>query len=662
MKTQSLISLLLMIGVIAWAKPPGKHALIIAIGTYPHQSAWKDLGSDNDVILMRSALISQGFDSSNIAILSNEQATFEGIQSAIRHSLLNKVRAGDIAVFHFSGHGQQIADDDGDELDGYDEAIVPYDSPQRYQAGVYEGERLLRDETLGDLLMQVRRKLGKKGQLITLLDACHSGTGTRGNTITRGTDIKMGPGRQDDFRDLPQEQANQFGLGGVKISGKPAPMIAFFASAAHELNYEYLDEKGQRFGSLSFAFSKVFANLEANSSFQGLYDKLQLEMAIIAPKQHPQVEGDLATLVMKGQTRQIPNYLKVRSHLATDRIIIEGGTLAGIYPGTEIHIYPADQDTSGQEPLTTGVVMPNNLPLISEVILSDPLSDEQVYWAYIHKQNFGNMEIRLLVNIQNRALRQELEQELRRYELIREVEEAADLILEQGKGAARDSIFLYSKDDVNLMVGELSESPTYLSRMIRNRMLNYAQAMFLRNLSMDSRFLQVELDLLPAIEDKNGQTQVPDSILSGPVSGGIPAFREEEMFVFRVKNTGKKPVYYSLLDIQPDHFVNPAFPNPDCDLNIDDCYLLPGESHVWTSCAMVVAPPYGNEVLKLIVTEEPLNLRQVINTRGKPMKKSSHPFEMLFQASYKEMDRSKRTPSIPPSTATVKSVVFHIEK
>ncbi|MEM7371427.1 MAG: caspase family protein [Bacteroidota bacterium] len=663
MKLPTLISIFLLISAITWARPPGKHALIIAIGTYPAQSGWKNLGAENDVILIRSALMSQGFDSANIRVITNEAATYEGIKTAIRESLINTVRSGDIAVFHFSGHGQQVLDDNGDELDGYDEAFVPYDSPLRYQAGVYEGERLLRDDELGKLFLSLRRKLGKKGQLLSLFDACHSGTGTRGNTITRGTNTKMAPPLSPPANDLPVQQMNQFGIGGLKGLGKPAPMIAFFASGAHELNYEYLDEKGRRYGSLSYAFSKVFSNLPPNSSFQGLYDKVQVEMAIIAPRQHMQVEGELETLVMKGATKQIPRYFNVRTQLTPTTLLIEAGTLSGIHPGTEIHFFPADQDTAGQTPSATGVVTNNNLPLISEVKLDNSLDSDQLYWAYVYKQNYGNMQIRLLVDVQHQALRQKLQRIIGEYELVQEVGESADLMIEQQRTNGLDSIFLFSKDDVNLFAMPLGEaSPTYISLEIMDRMLNYAQAMFLRNLTMDSRFLQVEVDLLPAYEDKFGNTHLKNLPSSDSMPRGIPAFEESEFFVFKVRNMGRKAVYYSFLDIQPDHYVTTAFPTSSCKLSAQDCYLAPDSSHVWMGCSMEVAPPYGNEVLKLIVTEEPLNLQRVISSRGKAKPGDSHPFERLFQSSFKNTNRGRTTPSIPPSTATVKSIVFQIRK
>ena len=40
---------------------------------------------------------------------------------------MDGVRPGDYLFFHYSGHGGQQADKDGDEADGKDETLVPLD-------------------------------------------------------------------------------------------------------------------------------------------------------------------------------------------------------------------------------------------------------------------------------------------------------------------------------------------------------------------------------------------------------------------------------------------------------------------------------------------------------------------------------------------------------
>ncbi|MBK8643901.1 MAG: caspase family protein [Saprospiraceae bacterium] len=135
------------IGNFCYCNPsPNKKALIVAIGTYPASSNITSLHSLNDIPLIQSALSKLGFEEKNILILEDGQATKENIVKALESQLYNNLKQGDICYFHFSGHGQQVQDFNGDESDGYDEALVPYDALMEYQPGKYQGEKHLTDD------------------------------------------------------------------------------------------------------------------------------------------------------------------------------------------------------------------------------------------------------------------------------------------------------------------------------------------------------------------------------------------------------------------------------------------------------------------------------------------------------------------------------------
>ena len=109
--------------VIEFSFAQTKHALIVAIGNYPEprKNRWPEINSVNDVPLIKNALISsQQFNENNIRLLVDSQATKKGIVDAL-DNLVASVNKGDIVVVHFSSHGQQIEDDNNDEIDGLDE-------------------------------------------------------------------------------------------------------------------------------------------------------------------------------------------------------------------------------------------------------------------------------------------------------------------------------------------------------------------------------------------------------------------------------------------------------------------------------------------------------------------------------------------------------------
>lgn len=59
-----------------------------------------------------------------------------------------------------------MMDLNGDEEDGLDEALIPYDALFWYLPGVYEGEKHFSDDELGEWIDRFRCKLGKSGQIL----------------------------------------------------------------------------------------------------------------------------------------------------------------------------------------------------------------------------------------------------------------------------------------------------------------------------------------------------------------------------------------------------------------------------------------------------------------------------------------------------------------
>src|SRR5690242_4266862 len=142
-----------------------KRALLVGINNYkavPHL-----MGSLNDVAAMKQILITRwGFAPEHIVTLTEQAATRSAILRALQQ-LVSEAGPNDTVVFHYSGHGSQVKDLNGDEEDGLDETLVPYDGRT---AGV--------PDIVDDELDAVFAKLRAATALI-VLDSCHSGTATR---------------------------------------------------------------------------------------------------------------------------------------------------------------------------------------------------------------------------------------------------------------------------------------------------------------------------------------------------------------------------------------------------------------------------------------------------------------------------------------------------
>ena len=85
-----LITLSFVISLNSSYSDPVMRALIIAIGNYPSNSGFGHTSALNDIPLIKTTLLSRGFEEINMKILAHEQATGQGILTAI-NELLEKV-------------------------------------------------------------------------------------------------------------------------------------------------------------------------------------------------------------------------------------------------------------------------------------------------------------------------------------------------------------------------------------------------------------------------------------------------------------------------------------------------------------------------------------------------------------------------------------------
>jgi metacaspase-1 len=149
-----------------------KKALLVGINRYPDpRNELK--GCVNDVRQMAETLKSRyGFPGDgNMRILTDAGATTKAILDGLAW-LTAGVSPGDSLVFHYSGHGSQVPDKNGDETtDRLDEILCPYD---------LDWDHPLTDDDLAAACAGV-----PPGTLLTvILDCCHSGTGLRDFAIT----------------------------------------------------------------------------------------------------------------------------------------------------------------------------------------------------------------------------------------------------------------------------------------------------------------------------------------------------------------------------------------------------------------------------------------------------------------------------------------------
>lgn len=301
----------------------GRFALLVGINKYEDRNITSLNGCENDVRLMKDLLMGQykftenekDKKNSNIKTLLSAEATHDAIESAFKVQLINKAEAyftanklnkntrnkGATIVFYYSGHGATLPDVDektgkltGEEPDGLDETIVPYNSRQ-------DGTNAIRD----DKFQEFYNTLSEFTTNITFIfDSCHSGTATRAPGGIRRTEftkakmpdeLKNENAKSRDGGDAPilTDAINNFG----KQSDDLAGYVTLSGSSPNQLSQERLlkfDESAKEDynGLLTFYLVKQLKE-NPGGSYSDIMTVVKKAVTGKNPAQEPQLEGDV---------------------------------------------------------------------------------------------------------------------------------------------------------------------------------------------------------------------------------------------------------------------------------------------------------------------------------------------------------------------------------
>jgi hypothetical protein len=141
-------------------------ALLVGINTYALQPL---RGCVNDISNMADTLLDRyKFSNASIKLLADGRATTSAILAELEWLIVD-VRPGERCVFHFSGHGVQVATRNWQrEVDGLDEVICPVDFD-------WNESNMIRDKQL----YQIFKRIPKGVKFGWVNDSCHSGDLTR---------------------------------------------------------------------------------------------------------------------------------------------------------------------------------------------------------------------------------------------------------------------------------------------------------------------------------------------------------------------------------------------------------------------------------------------------------------------------------------------------
>ncbi|MFB2882409.1 caspase family protein [Floridanema aerugineum] len=163
-------------GKVLAQSTPRKLALLVGINNYtgdirPLRGCLMDVEMQRELLIHRF-----GFKPQDILVITDSLATRQGIITAFENHLIKQAKPGDVAVFHYSGHGSRVVDPapiNGKNLNG---TMVPIDT-------VTPDKNVVKDimgKTLFLLMSAVQTE-----NLTVVLDSCFSGGADRGNLVVR---------------------------------------------------------------------------------------------------------------------------------------------------------------------------------------------------------------------------------------------------------------------------------------------------------------------------------------------------------------------------------------------------------------------------------------------------------------------------------------------
>lgn len=344
-----LCCLILSSGILQAKQEPVKSALLIGINKYQAGRQYNLKGCETDVALMKKVLITRyGFKPENIRTLTSESATLENIRKEFK-GLIAKTHKEDRVVIFYSGHGTRVKDTDGDEDDGYDEALCPTDAVPDGNGNTKNA--LVDDEFSGFL------KAIPASEVMVILDCCHSGTATK-SFPSQGA-IKFMDSGGSDFSNPSEHQEKALG---AKENKTDSPFSVLSACSAWEKARESFMETDSGKEPCGVFTKFLFKELDNDRIPDDFFRAIKQQVVLECPNQTPQIENREKIVqfftglnsypdvkknnsISEAETSVLPSsILQVKDKSA----LLNIGTANGVTVGSVYAVFPGD--TAGFEP------------------------------------------------------------------------------------------------------------------------------------------------------------------------------------------------------------------------------------------------------------------------------------------------------------------------
>lgn len=589
--------------------PPTTYALLVGIDEYP--SPINPLqGCVNDIRRIETLLQERLKPDDNQShpfsprILTNQQATRQAIIDGF-HGHLGKARAGDVALFYYSGHGSQAPSPPEFwhlEPDRLDETLVCWDSRL---PGANHWD--LADKELAQLIANVA---DSGAHVVVILDCCHSGSGTRDiqNSDVRSrripTDDRIRP--IETFLVSP-EQATALSATGRNATGGggwyslPRGRHVVFSACSPEEEAKELYLGGERRGIFSYYLLDTLQRANGGLSYRDIFKRVNALVRAGVSLQSPQIEateaGDLAQPFLGGVIPAAPAYFTA-SHDRQYGWVIDGGAVHGlpvptVDETTVLALFQFDADMSDLRNLTKAIgearvttVLPGQSAVTMNLRNSQQPDTQMTYKAIVTASPLPPLVVALEGHVTGIAL---IRIALERAGLnggpsllVREGDrERAELILR----AEENSYHIRRKGDGYALVVETRDYTPDSAQLVAQRLEHIARWRKIVELSNPgSRLPEEAVRLEVELPDGNGGWQPAPAGEAIRLEYTLRAGRwRQPTFRIKLTNSSKLRLYCMAFDLTETYGVNPFLPG-------GGLWLDPGQE-TWANAG---EPIYGS--------------------------------------------------------------------
>ncbi|MGI9315690.1 MAG: caspase family protein [bacterium] len=563
--------LLLCLSLPGFTDEPVKRALLIGIDDY---QAVSDLnGCVNDIELIKQILTTKfEVSADNIRMLKNAQATRANIIQTIKEHLIDQAQPGDVVILHYSGHGSQMRDlQGGDEIDGWDETIVPHDSRT---ADVFD----ISDDEINGLMGQLTERTKN---VTFILDSCHSGAAARaGNKVRMVEPDDRAPPPAADFA-----FSTRAGEGDADFRLNGSDYVLISGCLATELSNE-TQFGGRRHGAMTWFLAQALQSAQPDSTYRSVMDSVRADVTNQFPSQHPQIEGPGMDLRLFGTDKINARPYVLVDEVEGNNLQLSGGAILGLQNDLELRLFsPGTADFDNSDSIAVvKVTAVESFSAQATIEEGGPVVVGSK--ALIEISAFGSTPIALYLDPTSSQSLAEIKShlsELNVVELVDSPELALLSVVQQDQ-----RITVQTGDLEQLTSPVLTSEPDHVEQ-ITNRVKDIVHWRTLRDLRNPFSDLQIEFDF--EISNSPDRGLNPSSVTPG------------ERVTYRVKNTNTdRALYLYVLDVSSDGSVGLLYPPAG-----EQQTLAPGAT-LKKEIEMYLPQGLGSvtDVLKVIATTEPI--------------------------------------------------------